>query len=141
MIFNNVRNLQIILIFFLLALLDSSITAQTKYDFNIVNFSNNDYIHETSATSIYEDKSGYMWIATTYDLIRFDGNKFTFIDLPPLNQFEHILAISEYENSIIVLLSNGKLLLLNQDNIFAKIKEVDSGFNFFRSVHRNKNNI
>ena len=49
-----------------------SIKSQTS-----VVYTTGDHISSSLINKIYQDKSGFIWIATEYGLNRFDGNRFT----------------------------------------------------------------
>lgn len=57
----------IILIFFF-----TNILAQTS-----VIYTTGDHISSSLINNIYQDKRGFIWIATEYGLNKFDGNRFT----------------------------------------------------------------
>lgn len=60
------------LLIFLLLFTNIQIKSQTS-----VIYTTGDHISSSLINSIYQDKSGFIWIATEYGLNKFDGNRFT----------------------------------------------------------------
>lgn len=78
-----------------------------------VNYSLKDGLSDRAILDMVQDRDGFIWVATNNGLNRFDGYKFQVFDNNEDSEFQ----IDQSRIHDIELLSDGRLALLNEDNL------------------------
>jgi ligand-binding sensor domain-containing protein len=83
------------------------------------NYNINDGLLSSNINSVFQDKDGYIWIATKYGVSKFDGYKFISYTVTDGLSYNNIVDVFQDNNGLIWLLSSNLLLnYIKDDTIF-----------------------
>lgn len=85
------------------------------------NYTVNDGLVANSIRCIFQDKKGFLWIATWEGLSKYDGHSFT--NFTTVNGLSHNMVNDFYESEkelLYVALNNGSIDIISDDNYITK---------------------
>src|SRR5687768_10256155 len=106
--------LRYLLIFFFTAILQLSSSGQQAREYSFKHFSATSGLAANTVSAVAQDGNGYMWIATTNGLQRYDGNSFISFKAQEMDPSSipsnHITALyKDRQNNLWLIADNNKV--------------------------------
>ncbi len=118
-----------LLLTFVLMVVSAALSAQR---INFRNYTMQDGLVANLVNSIYQDSSGFIWIATWQGLSKYDGNKFTNFNSGNGLSFDFTNALYEEERGrLYVALNNGTIELIENDRVVQRVYKREFAVNKF----------
>ncbi|MBU1101196.1 MAG: helix-turn-helix domain-containing protein [Bacteroidetes bacterium] len=99
---------------------------QSKDNYTITSFGSSEMHNETSISYILEDSLGYIWLASAYDVLRFNGSQFSEIHLTTFEPYDMIIQLLETGNHILAVQRSGKINLIDKFNPAENIRFISA---------------